>query len=142
MRRLLIDTNVYIDWINSRWHEDVVFQRDAVKYLSSVVLMELRAGARSASDRRLVRQVEVPFEKAGRIVVPSQTVFADAGDTLRRLRTVRGHQIVANPSIVGDVLIALSARSIGATVVTQNERDFRAIQTIRPFPLLVVTRSS
>jgi hypothetical protein len=31
------------------------------------------------------------------------------------------------------VLIALSARSIGATVVTQNERDFRAIQTIRPF---------
>jgi predicted nucleic acid-binding protein len=66
--------------------------------------MELRAGASSASDRRLVRQVEVPFEKAGRIVVPSQTVFADAGDTLRRLRTARGYQIAANPSIVSDVL--------------------------------------
>ena len=71
MRRLFIDTNIYIDWINRRLHEDVVFQRDAVKYLSAVVLMELRAGAFSASDRRLVRQVEVPFEKAGRIVAPS-----------------------------------------------------------------------
>jgi hypothetical protein len=32
----------------------------------------------------------------------------------------------------------LSARSIGATVITQNERDFTAIQSIRPFKLSVV----
>jgi len=39
---------------------------------------------------------------------------------------------------VNDVLIALSARASGAVVVTQNERDFRAIQAIRPFRLEVV----
>ncbi len=35
-------------------------------------------------------------------------------------------------------LIALSSLQIGATVVTRNERDFRAIQEIVPFSLLVV----
>ena len=39
--------------------------------------------------------------------------------------------------LVNDVLIALSARSIGASVITQNERDFAAIQSVRPFKLLV-----
>jgi predicted nucleic acid-binding protein len=39
---------------------------------------------------------------------------------------------------VNDVLIALSARSIGATVVTSNARDFAAIREIRPFKLTVV----
>ena len=36
---------------------------------------------------------------------------------------------------MNDVLIALSAHASGAVVVTQNERDFRAIQAIRPFRL-------
>jgi predicted nucleic acid-binding protein len=39
---------------------------------------------------------------------------------------------------VNDVLIALSARATGAVVVTRNERDFRAIQAIRPFRLELV----
>ena len=26
MRRLVIDTNVYVDWINAGRHEDVLFQ--------------------------------------------------------------------------------------------------------------------
>jgi hypothetical protein len=38
MRRVVIDTNIYIDWFNVGRHEDVVFQRDAVKHLSDVVL--------------------------------------------------------------------------------------------------------
>lgn len=141
MRRIVIDTNIYIDWFNRRQHEEIFFQRDAVKYLSAVVLMELRAGAFSTSDRRLVQRVEAVFEKAGRIVAPSRAVFAEAGEALRRLQVERGYHIDGSHSIVGDVLIALSARSIGATVITQNERDFRAIQAVRAFHLLVVPTS-
>jgi hypothetical protein len=137
MRRLVIDTNIYIDWLNAGRHDEVLFQRDTIKHLSAVVLMELRAGACSSADRRLVRRVESAFEKAGRILAPSRSVFAEAGDALRRLQE-RGFHIEASHSIVNDVLIALSARSIGATVVTQNERDFRAIQAVRPFELRVI----
>jgi len=44
MQRVVIDTNVYIDWINEGQYEAVLFQRDSVKYLSAVVIMELSAG--------------------------------------------------------------------------------------------------
>ncbi len=71
-------------------------------------------------------------------MVPSRAVFADAGDALRRLQADRGFRIEASHSIVNDLLIALSARSIGAAVVTQNERDYQAIQAVRPFQLIVV----
>lgn len=138
MRRLVIDTNIYIDWINSGRHEDILFQPDTVKHLSAVVLMELRAGAFCAPDRRLVWRVQLAFEKTGRILLPSRAVYADAGDVLRRLQASRGIGIEERHSVVNDVLIALSARSIGATVATQNERDYRAIQAVRPFRLAVV----
>jgi predicted nucleic acid-binding protein len=137
MRRLVIDTNIYIDWFNAGRHEDILFQRDAVKHLSAIVWMELRAGAFSSADRRLVRRVASAFEKTGRILAPSRNVFDEAGDALRSLQQ-RGVRVEASHSIVNDVLIALSARSIGATVVSQNERDFRAIQAVRPFELRVV----
>jgi predicted nucleic acid-binding protein len=139
MQRLFIDTNVYIDWINRGRHEDVLFQPYTVKYLSAVVLMELRAGAFSARDRRLLQRLEAAFERAGRILPPSRGVFAQAGDVLRRLQVDLGYRIGASHSIANAVLIALSARAIGATVVTQNERDYRAIQAVRPFRLKIAS---
>jgi predicted nucleic acid-binding protein len=138
MRRLVIDTNVYIDWLNKGRHEDVLFPHDAVRYLSAVVLMELRAGAVLRADRRLVQRLETAFERAGRILAPAKALFAEAGDTLRRLQIEAGYNIGGSHSIANDVLIALSARSIGAIVVTQNERDYRAIEGIRPFRLTIV----
>jgi predicted nucleic acid-binding protein len=140
MRRVVIDTNLYIDWLNAGRHEAVFFQRDTVKHLSAVVLMELRAGAIAKTDQRLVQRVANAVAKARRILLPSERVFADAGDVLRGLGR-RGFQLESNHSIVNDVLIALSARSIGAIVVTQNGRDYRAIQSLRPFELVVVSAS-
>jgi predicted nucleic acid-binding protein len=139
MRRVVIDTNVYVDWINSGRHEEVLFERETVKYLSAVVLMELRAGAFSERDRRLLQRLQTAFERADRVLTPSRSVFAEAGDALRRLQADRGYSIGASHSIANDVLIALSARSIGASVVTQNGRDYRAIRAVRPFRLAIVT---
>jgi predicted nucleic acid-binding protein len=135
VRRLVVDTNVYVDWMNAGRHEDVLFEKGAVKFLSAVVLMELRAGAFRPADRRLLGHVQAAFEKAGRLLIPSGTVFAEAGEALRRLQAEKGYNLASSPGLVGDVLIALSARAIGAVVVTQNERDFRAIQSVRPFRL-------
>lgn len=138
MRRVVIDTNLYIDWLNAGRHEGVLFQREAVKYLSAVVMLELYAGAFSSRDRRVVRSVVAAFDRAGRILVPSGAIYGDAGPLLRALQESRGYQVAGSPSLVNDVLIALSARSIGATVVTSNARDFAAIREVRPFKLTVV----
>ena len=85
-----------------------------------------------------MQRVETAFAKAGRILVPTRAVFVDAGDTLRRLQAKGSFRVENRHSIVSDVLIALSARSIGATVVTQNARHYRAIQAARPFELVIV----
>lgn len=139
MRRIVIDTNLYIDWLNAGRHEDVLFQRDVVKYLSAVVMLELYAGAFSPRDRRLVRGVVAAFDRAGRLLVPSGVVYEDAGHVLRALQESGGYQVGRTGSLVNDVLIALSARSIGATVITSNARDFAAIREIRTFALTVVS---
>jgi predicted nucleic acid-binding protein len=138
MERIVIDTNVYIDWMNEGRHETILFQREAVKYLSAVVLMELLAGAFSLGDRRLVQEVTSAFAKVGRILAPTASIYEEAGDVLRRLQTTRGYTMASAYGLTNDVLIALSARSIGATVITQNEQDFVAIQTIRPFKMALV----
>jgi tRNA(fMet)-specific endonuclease VapC len=138
VRRVVIDTNLYIDWLNEGRHEDVLFQRDAVKYLSTVVVLELYAGAFSPRDRRVLRGIVAAFERADRMLVPSGAVWEDAGHVLRVLQTSRGAVGTGYPSLVNDVLIALSARAIGATVTTSNERDFAAICRVRPFKLSII----
>ena len=138
MRRVVIDTNLYIDWLNVGRHEEVLFHRDAVKYLSAVVMLELYAGAVSPRDRRLVRGVVAAFDRADRILVPSGAVWEDAGHVLRALQTPGRSQGMSYRFLVNDVLIALSARSIGATVVTGNVGDFSAIRAVRSFKLTIV----
>jgi len=138
MRRVVIDTSLYIDWLNVGRHEDVLFARDAVKYLSAVVILELYAGARSPRDRRIVSNVVAAFDRASHLLVPSGMVYEEAGHVLRALQQSRGRQVARSASLVNDVLIALSARSIGATVVTNNASDFAAIRDVRAFKLTVV----
>lgn len=142
MERVVIDTNIYIDWLNEGRHEAVLFQREAIKYLSAVVLMELSAGTFSVRDRKLVQEVKSAFAKVGRILVPTFAIYEDAGEVLRRLRQSRHYSLASAYGLVNDVLIALSARSIGATVITQNERDFVAIQTIRPFKMALAPQTA
>ncbi len=137
MRRMVIDTSLYIDWLNARRHEALLFERGSVKYLSAVVLLELLAGAFSQRDRKLVGGIAGAFEKAGRLLLPPAAVYAEAGHVLRALQASFDYDLPGKHSLVGDVLIALSARSIGATVITQNERDFVAIQRVRRFKLAV-----
>ncbi len=79
------------------------------------------------------------FRRSGRILVPTASVYEEAGEVLRRLQAEMGYGVSGASSLVNDVLIALSARSIGATVITQNRGDFEAIQTTSPFKLAIVS---
>ena len=91
-----------------------------VGYLSAVVMLELYAGAFSPRDRRAVRSVVAAFDRAARILVPSGAVYEDAGHVLRALQVSSGYQVAGSPSLVNDVLIALSARSIGVRALMRS----------------------
>jgi predicted nucleic acid-binding protein len=102
-----------------------------VRYLSAVVVMELRAGVSNRANREAVDALTRAYWSAGRLVSPSSEVFERAGAVLRKLKFVGRN--VRDASLWGDVLITLTARSIGATVVTSKVVDFAAIQRFEMF---------
>ena len=106
-----------------------------VRYLSAVVHMELRVGAGTLPARRAVDQLVRGYEASGRHVEPARALFDGAGRTLRRLKE-RGREI-RRASLVGDVLIAHTARSLGAAILT-GDRDFETIRSVLDFELEVV----
>jgi predicted nucleic acid-binding protein len=66
-------------------------------------------------------------------------MWRDAGAVLSELwRNARGYRTAMHGGLVNDVLIALSARGIGATVVTRNRRHFELIRDVRSFALEVL----
>ncbi len=138
MRRIIVDSNLYIDWLNTGKHEAVLFQPDTVKFMSAVVMMELLAGAHSMLDQRRLQDLFRTFTKLARIVTPSAATYQEAGEVIRQLQSTHGYHFRKSHSLTNDVLIALSARTLGGTVVTQNKRDFLAIQAIRPFKLSLI----
>ncbi len=101
-------------------------------------MMELSAGAQLPRDRKLLNALFSAFRRAGRILLPELAVYRDAGEILRQLQAKMGYDLAGAHSLVNDVLIALSARSIGATVLTQNRPDFEAIRRLHSFKLVVV----
>jgi predicted nucleic acid-binding protein len=132
--KYILDTNLFIEAFRDQsanlelqqFHEAFA----PFEYLSAVVAQELRAGARSGDDRRkLERHVLGPFIDAGRLVIPSFRAWQTSGDVLARL--ARSERLNGN-----DILLALSCREAGMTVVTRNTHDFARIQRVVSFRFL------
>ncbi len=130
-----LDTNVFVGAIRDPADRarvtDFHARYIANEYLSAVVAMELRAGARTpkaATD--LQRHLLDPYETRGRVFAPTYSAFVTAG---RVLATLRDH----TASLRSDVLIAASCRDFGITLVTKNSRDFKRIRKVMPFQFTV-----
>jgi len=78
------------------------------------------------------------FTLAGRLITPSTRDYERAGEIIARLQSEKGYTIKKSASITNDCLIASSARSIGATLYTQNKKDFEAIQEIMSLKVIYV----
>ncbi len=104
-------------------------------YLSAVVAAELRAGA--SDDRRqraLERDVLAPYERRGRILVPSQTAWQVLGTTLAALGRREGLELRrVSRGFALDILLAYSCRERGATLVSRNLTDCRRIARVFSF---------
>lgn len=139
MRKFVLDTNCYID--ASRDHQTFAALEQFAAwaapglYLSSVVAAELRADARTSSDRkRLERDVLGPFVRRGRVLTPSGSAWDALGLTLATLRQAEGLQLGrVSRSFALDVLLAYSCREQGMILVTRNERDMARIRQVFVF---------
>lgn len=138
MAKVLFDASVYIKaWRERRFH---VYRSgtsgDALVYLSAVVGAELLHGASNKAIERNTLQLWHRASGARRLVVPHSHDWQDTGVVLAQLGAKYGREDVARGRLVHDVLIALSARRLGITVVTHNLADFERIREFRGFSLL------
>jgi len=137
----LFDTSVYIGALRDGRDQSLVLQRWAHQtplWLSAVVLEELYAGAVPA-DRRVIAKLERDFERAGRILVPNLSDWANAGGILSQLGQKYGHERIGKSRLTNDALIAASASRTGILVLTANARDFALLAEFCPLQWQVVT---
>jgi len=140
VRWTMFDTNVYVAAIREGLG-GISFGRlaDAAPrtFLASVVSAELRAGALDETGRKIVIDLTQRFERLGRVVAPTSGSWNDAGDVLANITRREPRFRTKVRTLWNDVLIALSARQIGATVVTENVDDFRLLRRYLRFDLEV-----
>lgn len=128
--KYLLDTNIYFAAIADseylRQHRDVLLRIMPFTYLSSVVRFELLQGAKGDVSRARVSRVTRHLERAGRVIAPTHTDWTRAGTLQGRLWD--DHPALRSKSLQNDILIACSARRVGALIITDNRDDFDRIR--------------
>ncbi len=127
---LLFDTGIYIRFSRGERYtwlgEDVrLFQRTI---LTAVVAAELYAGTRDYRDKRALDALCRAHHSLGHFSLPPSASWIDAGIFLRRARGTFGQMDFVRH--FRDLLIGLEAVRAGATVVTENIRDFGRWQSL------------
>ncbi|KJU83271.1 hypothetical protein MBAV_004527 [Candidatus Magnetobacterium bavaricum] len=88
MIKVIYDTNVYIDWAANKIEDDVLFRSERKNlYLSSVVIMELRAGAFTPKAFSDIDKLFKTARKTTRFVVSTLDDYLKAGEILSLLKT-------------------------------------------------------
>ena len=140
--KYLLDTNVYLHASRSAATREQ-FRTSFIPllpatYLSAVVAYELMVDAADRRSRTYVEDFIRPLERTGRLVTPTfdDWVEASALVTAIELRDKRWRSKL--PALLNDILIALSARRVGAMILTRNRDDFLLIRRHKGFSLRVL----
>ena len=130
---LLFDTSVLIDQWRSGRHSGRMSSITGIVRVSSVVLAELWRGVSGKAEADTVRTLARNFG----ILTPTEKNWLESGQILGKIRIDHGFEAAKLRDLHFDVLIALTARSHGAMLITSNRADFELIQTYRHFALEV-----
>jgi predicted nucleic acid-binding protein len=116
----LFDTSIYIAYIRRRDRSDLVERaiESGRVVLSSVVAMELYAGARSVAEKRLLDQFVASMKIMSAYETPREDDWARGGILVERFTRFRGHARVQDH--FRDILVILAAVNRGAVLVSSN----------------------
>ena len=122
----IIDTSVYVN----HWEgvlDDQVLAWVRTKFVvrqSSVVLSELRRGARTSQSRRLVEELR----RLTKIQwTPATADWWKAGVIIQKIGDAKNWDRRKRQEFQNDTLIALSARRYGTAIITANRIDFELL---------------
>lgn len=128
---VIFDTSVLIDDLRTGCHEQRIQSIHGIVRTSSVVLAELWRGATTRQEHKFLEAL------AGNhpILTPTEKNWLDSGRILAKIHARKRFGPDKLRDLHFDVLIALTARSHGARLITSNRVDFEAIKIYRSFDL-------
>lgn len=126
---VIFDTSIFIDNLRSGRHQNRIDSLTGLVRTSAVVLAELWRGAAQAAEREFLRALQ----KNHPILTPTEKNWLDSGQILGRIYADFGFGPGKLRDLHFDVLIALTARSHGARLITSNRADFELINRYRKF---------
>jgi|SRR5579863_1702704 len=128
---VIFDTSVLVDEARTGRHRKRMESVEGLVRTSSVVLAELWRGAVAPAEHKFLRSMA----RNHPILTPTQGNWLESGEILGNIRGDRGFEAHKLRDLHFDVLIALTARSHGARLITTNRRDFELIHRYRKFRL-------
>jgi predicted nucleic acid-binding protein len=130
---VIFDTSVLVDELRTGRHRKRIELVDGLVRTSSVVLAELWRGATGTGERDFLRILV----KNHPILTPTEKNWIESGEILSKIRADHGFSPSKLRDLHFDVLIALTARSYGARLVTSNRTDFETINRYRKFQFVI-----
>jgi predicted nucleic acid-binding protein len=128
---VIFDTSVLVDDLRTGCHQQRMQSVTGLIRTCSVVLAELWRGATTPAEREFLRALG----KNHPILTPTETNWLESGQILGKIHADRGFTAHKLRDLHFDVLIALTARSCGARLITSNRSDFETIISYRKVQL-------
>jgi predicted nucleic acid-binding protein len=128
---IIFDTSIFIDHLRTNRHADRLQNLSGIIRNSSVVLSELARGATNEEELNFISLLK----KNHPILTPTERNWLESGSVLHRMNKEKGFPPEKLRDLHFDVLLALTARNYGATVITSNKADFELIRHYKEFRL-------
>jgi predicted nucleic acid-binding protein len=128
---VIFDTSVLVDELRTGRHRKRIESAQGLVRTSSVVLAELLRGVVVPAEHKFLRSLARNYP----ILTPTEKNWLESGELLADIRADQGFAPHKLRDLHFDVLIALTARSHGARLVTSNRTDFEMINSYRKFQL-------
>jgi predicted nucleic acid-binding protein len=136
---IIFDTSVLVDHLRTGHHRRRIENLTGLIRNSAVVLAELWRGVVNGVVNGVANNDDQKFLRALRrnhpTLSPTENNWIESGKILASIRADRGYPSHKLRDLHSDVLIALTARSHGACLITSNRSDFETINTYRKFEL-------
>ena len=135
--KLILDTSIYIPFINQGIAHPLIenHHKRPLIYMSAVVLEELYAGALDIHSVKLLDKMYDTFSGMSRLIIPDAADWQKTGKVIAQLGSKYGLAQLSLSRLTNDVLIAATARKMGAVVATKNKKDFLRIREYIDFKL-------
>lgn len=128
---VIFDTSVLIDQLRTGCYTQRIDSIIGVIRTSSVVLAELWRGASKTQEHKFLDALT----KNHPILTPTEKNWLESGQILGKMYSRHGFSPDKLRDLHFDVLVALTARSHGARLITSNRTDFEMIHSYRKLHL-------